>query len=194
MSTEHLRNLLSAWAARFKRGRDLTDFCRPLQREMLGHTSFEFNVSTRVDRHLVAVRLMSYMAFSDDSGLRNAAETTSRAKLAEWYATTFAHRAESKQREGLLRIRKMQDELPRALADPAKWAKNWIFNNFLEPIGGLAGGVAVTVDAARWLDDGRDQPLAIYYGSVQRSAGVSTFSTYDRADARMSPRYNHPNS
>jgi hypothetical protein len=114
----------------------------------------EFNISTRVDRHLAAVRLMSYMAFPDNPELRTAAETAFRAKLAEWYATAFPHRAEEKQKEVLLRIGpKMRDELPRALADPAKWARNWIFNDFLEPVGGIAAGAAVLADApsASWL-------------------------------------------
>lgn len=120
--------------------------------------TIELNVSTRVDRHLAAVRLMSCMTFPDDPDLRKAAEVTFREKLAEWYAMAFAQRPEEKQKALLFRIRpKMQDELPRALADPSKWAKNWILNNFLEPYGGIVEGAAVLADSpsARWLEEER---------------------------------------
>jgi hypothetical protein len=120
-----------------------------------GVPNIEFNISTRVDRNLAAVRLMSHMLFPDPPNSRQAAESTFRAKLAEWYATAFTHRAEEKQKEVILRIgQKMGGELPRALADPGKWATNWIFNDFLEPVGGLAAGAAVLADSpsASWLE------------------------------------------
>ena len=41
----------------------------------------------------------------------------------------------------------MKGELSRALADPGKWAKDWIFNDFLEPAGGLVAGAAMLADA-----------------------------------------------
>jgi len=118
--------------------------------------SIDFNMSTAVDRRLAAVRLKSYIAFPNNLELRKAAETTFRTKLAEWYATAFAHRAVEKQKKVLLRLGpKMADELPRALPDPAKWARNWIFNDFLEPLGGIAAGAAVLAEAppAGWLDE-----------------------------------------
>ncbi len=116
-----------------------------------GSGTIEFDISTRVDRHLAAVRLRSYIAFPDEPKLREAAETTFRARLAEFYSAAFAHRSEEKQKEVLLRLLpKMPDELPRALADPAKWAKNRIFNDFLEPFGGLAAGAAALAHAPSW--------------------------------------------
>lgn len=120
--------------------------------------TIQFKISTRVDRHLAAIRLISYMAFPGDPELRLAAETAFATKLAEWYTRAFTHQAEEKQKEVLLRIGpRMGDELPQALADPANWAKNWILNDFLETVGGIAAGAAVLADApsARWLDDER---------------------------------------
>lgn len=108
----------------------------------------EFNTLTRVDRYLAAARLISYMTFPEDPELRKAAEITLKAKLAAWYAYAFASCPEEKQKAVFLRLGpKMKDELPRALADPAKWAKDWIFNEFLEPAGGLATGAAMLADA-----------------------------------------------
>ncbi|MGC2306416.1 hypothetical protein [Candidatus Binatus sp.] len=110
--------------------------------------TIELNASTRVDRCLAAARLISFMTFPDDPELRKAAEITLRAKLAAWYAYAFAHRSEEKQKAVFLRLGpKMKDELPRALADPAKWAKDWIFKEFLEPAGGLATGADMLADA-----------------------------------------------
>ena len=110
--------------------------------------TIEFNTSTRVDRYLAAARLISYLTFPDDLELRKAAEITLRAKLAEWYSHAFAARPEEKRKAVLLRLGpKIKDELPRALADPAEWAKDWIFNDFLEPAGGLATGAAMLADA-----------------------------------------------
>jgi hypothetical protein len=101
---------------------------------------------------------MSYMTFPDDAGLRTAAETTFRVKLAEWYTMAFTQRAEEKQRAVFLRIGpKMRDELPRALADPGKWARNWILDDFLKSVGGIVGGAAVLADApsSKWFEEER---------------------------------------
>jgi hypothetical protein len=49
-------------------------------------STIEIDVAERVGRHLSAIRLMSYMAFPDDSKLREAAEITFRTILADRYS------------------------------------------------------------------------------------------------------------
>jgi hypothetical protein len=108
--------------------------------------TIEIDISERIQRHLAAVRLMSYMVFPDDPGLRAASDNTFRTKLADWYSQTFTKQKEHAQKQFLLQIGpKLGDELPRALADPSKWMRNWLFNDFLKPLGGAIGAaVALT--------------------------------------------------
>jgi hypothetical protein len=108
--------------------------------------TIEIDTSERIQRHLAAVRLMSYMVFPDDPGLRTASENTFRTKLAHRYSQTFTKQEEHAQKQALFEIGPtLGDELPRALPDPSKWMRNWLFNDFLEQLGGAIGGaVALT--------------------------------------------------
>src|SRR3984893_2865189 len=110
--------------------------------------TIEIDTSERIQRHLAAVRLMSYMVFPDDPGLRAASENTFRTKLADWYSQPFTKQEEHAQRQVLLRIGpKLGDELPRALADPSKWMRNRLFNDFLEPLGGAIGAALALTES-----------------------------------------------
>jgi hypothetical protein len=106
----------------------------------------EIDVSDRVARHLAAVRLMSYMVFPDDAKRRGTAEITFRTILADWYSRAFANQNRNAQSQVIRRIGpKLGAELPRALADPAAWMRNRIFDDFLRPAGGThEGALALT--------------------------------------------------
>lgn len=96
----------------------------------------EIAVTDRLSRHLAAVRLMSHMVFPDDAKLHAAAEITFRTILADWYSTTFAGRDKREQARFIRRIGpKAGEDLQRALAEPARWARSRIFSSFLGPAG-----------------------------------------------------------
>jgi hypothetical protein len=108
--------------------------------------TIELEVSERIDRHLAAVRLMSYMVFPDDAKLRAADEITLRVILADWYSRTFAEQDRRAQARVVRQIgSRLGADLPRALADPAGWMRKRIFEKFLKPAGGIFdGAVALT--------------------------------------------------
>lgn len=98
-------------------------------------------VSERISRHLAAIRLMSYMGFPDDAKLRAAAEVTFRTILADWYSGVFAKQDKRAQTRLIRQIgSKLGTDLPRALKNPTEWIRGLIFNNFLDPAGGIHGG------------------------------------------------------
>jgi hypothetical protein len=106
----------------------------------------EIQVADRIQRHLAAVRLMSYMVFPDDDELRAASEITFRTKLAQWYSETFAKLKPASQKRLLRAIKPLRGkDLARALANPSAWMRSKLFDDFLEPAGGsIRGAVALT--------------------------------------------------
>lgn len=107
--------------------------------------TIEIEISERIQRHLAAVRVMSFMVFPDDTEQRAASEITFRTILADWYAGTFAKLERKVQKQVVRRISSKLGELPRALASPAAWLRNRIFDDFLKPAGGThSGALALT--------------------------------------------------
>jgi hypothetical protein len=109
--------------------------------------TIEINMSSRIFRHLAAIRLMSYMTFPDDTNLRAGTEITFRTIFADWYSCRFAEQDQGAQARFIRHIgsRKLVGDLPRALTDPAEWMRKWLFDDFLGPAGGICGGaVALT--------------------------------------------------
>jgi hypothetical protein len=102
----------------------------------------EIKVTERFSRHLAAVRLMSYMVYPDDAELRGGAELTFRTILADWYATALAKLSPKAQARLIRKVGpKLGIDLPRALADPAGWLSQRIFDDFLRPAGGIHGAM-----------------------------------------------------
>ncbi len=98
----------------------------------------EIDVSARADRHLEAVRLMSYMLFPDDVKLRLADEITLRFITADWCSSRFAKEDRREQSRVIRRIGpRLGTDLARALADPAAWMKREILDYVLSPVGGI---------------------------------------------------------
>ena len=106
--------------------------------------TIEIEVSERIQRHLAAVRVMSYMVFPDDLEKRATSEITFRTILADWYSGAFAKLETKVQKQFVRRIhRKVGEELPRALANPPVWLRNRIFDDFLKPAGGTHNAALV---------------------------------------------------
>ena len=108
--------------------------------------TIEIDISERIQRHLAAARVMSFMVFPDDAERRSASEITFRTILADWYAGTFAKLEKKVQKQVVRRIgSKLGEELPRAVASPAAWLRKRIFDDFLKPAGGVhSGALALT--------------------------------------------------
>src|SRR5208282_694609 len=108
--------------------------------------TIEIQIADRIQRHLAAVRLMSYMVFPDDEKLRTAAEITFRTKLADRYSEIFAEQKAAAQKRFLRKMEPLLgDELPQALANPSAWMRSRFFADFLEAAGGvIRGAVALT--------------------------------------------------
>ena len=59
--------------------------------------TIEIETDDPIQRHLAALRIMSYMVFPDDPELRKASETTFRTRIADWYSQVFATREKKAQ-------------------------------------------------------------------------------------------------
>ncbi len=103
--------------------------------------TIEIETDDLIQRHLAALRIMSYMIFPDDPELREASEATFRTKIADWYAKVFANLKKEAQIQFVNECRpKSRQELRRALADPTSWLRKFVFDEFLRPLGGVIGG------------------------------------------------------
>lgn len=108
----------------------------------------EISTSDRISRHLAAIRLMSFMVFPDSEELRKAAEVTFRTILADWYSQIFAKNKREQQRSLLKETAStIGKDLPKALRDPAMWMRDRIFNDFLQPAGGLHDAAVALVSS-----------------------------------------------
>ena len=111
--------------------------------------TIEIEVSERIQRHLAAVRVMSFMVFPDDPEKRATSEITFRTILADWYAGAFAKLETKVQKQFVRRIRrKVGEEFPRALANPTSWMRNRIFDDFLRQTGGTSGSALALTRSA----------------------------------------------
>jgi hypothetical protein len=85
--------------------------------------TIEIETDDPIQRHLAALRIMSYMVFPDDPELRKASETTFRTRIADWYSQVFATREKKAQIQFVKGCPpKSSNELQRALADPATFS------------------------------------------------------------------------
>ncbi len=150
--------------------------------------TIEFETNNMIDRHLAALRLMSYMVFPDNPALRKASETTFRAKVADWYAQVFTNLGEEARIQFVNECRlRSREELRRALADPASWQREVLFNGLLKPQGGVIGGLLALTDSLsatelnkefrrRWFGIHYTGKLIFLIGSISEqrpSAGAS---------------------
>lgn len=110
--------------------------------------TIEIETNNMIDRHLAALRLMSYMVFPDNPALRKASETTFRTKAANRYAQVFDNYKKETQIWFVNECRpRSREELRRALTDPASWLREVLLNGFLKPEGGVTGGTLALTDS-----------------------------------------------
>jgi hypothetical protein len=129
--------------------------------------TIQFETNDKIQRHLAALRIMSYMVFPDKPKLREASEATFRTKVADWYTRAFANLGKEAQIQFVNEWRpKSRKELRRALADPASWLRNIVFDDFLRPLGGVIGGaLALTnsLSATEFNEEFRRRWFGIHY-------------------------------
>jgi hypothetical protein len=129
--------------------------------------TIEIETNDLIQRHVAALRIMSYMVFPDKPELRDASEATFRTKVADWYAQVFANLGEETQIQFVNEWRpKSRKELRRALADPASWLRRIVFDDFLRPLGGVIGGaLALTnsLSATEFKKEFQRRWFGIYY-------------------------------
>jgi hypothetical protein len=110
--------------------------------------TIEIETDDPIQRHLAALRIMSYMVFPDDPELRRASEATFRTRVADWYSQVFATREKKAQIQFVKECPpKSSNELQRALADPALWLREFVFDEFLKPMGGVIEGALALTDS-----------------------------------------------
>lgn len=104
--------------------------------------TIEFKVSERMQRHLGAIRLMSYMVFPESPELRAASEATFGTILADWYSRMFADLTKEAQTAIFQNAgENLGAERSSALANPSEWMRNKLQGDLLKPFG---GAVALT--------------------------------------------------
>jgi hypothetical protein len=115
--------------------------------------TIEVETDDMLQRHLAALRLMSYMVFPDNPELRKASELTFRAKVAGWYARVLdKHKKETQIRFVNQCQLRSREELLRALADPPSWLRESLLNALLKPQGGVIGGALALTDSPSALE------------------------------------------
>jgi hypothetical protein len=129
--------------------------------------TIEIKTNDMLERHLAALRLMSFMVFPDNPELRKASEITFRTKVAARYAQVLANQRKETQIRFVNESQpQSREELRTALADPASWLREVLLNVLLKPLGGVIGGALALTDspsAQEFVEEFRRRWFAIHY-------------------------------